>query len=59
MIALFILVAHQVAVQCLGIVCEQVSYPLIKNLIEVGTLELIFEVYGFVEIYVRRDKNKK
>jgi hypothetical protein len=59
MIALFILVANQVAIQCLGTDCQHVDYFLASQLIKAGTLELIFEVVGFIRIYVRRDKNNK
>lgn len=59
LIALFLVVAQQIAIQCIGVDCQQMSYPVVKQLIEVGTLELIFEVYGFIKIYVRRDKNRK
>lgn len=59
MVALFILVANAVAVQCLGINCEQFDYKVALHLIEVGTLEIIFEIRGFVKIYVKNNKNKR
>lgn len=50
---LILLVALSVAVECVDYTCTKVSYEAMKNLVRLGALELIFEVYGFIKIYKR------
>lgn len=57
MIAIFIIVFDMV-IQCLGSDCHQVASLPVKMMIEVGTLELIFEL-GAIRIYAnKRVKDK-
>ncbi len=59
MIALIILVANQIAIQCLGTECSELSYPIVQGLIAAGTIELIYEIRGFIKVYAKKNKIDK
>lgn len=51
MIVFFLLVANQVAIQCIGYDCF--TFP--REALLLIPLELVFEVRGFVKIFKRKD----
>ena len=58
MIHLIILVANSVAVDCIDYACRQVSYDAMRVMIQMGMLELIFEVFSFIRIYRRKENDE-
>jgi hypothetical protein len=55
MATLILIVAQAVAIQCIGYECSRIEYFPTMELIRAGVLELVFEVYGFIKIYRKKE----
>jgi hypothetical protein len=55
---LILIVAQAVAIQCVGYDCIKINYFTAMEVIKLGGLEMIFEVYGFIRIYKKKDKEE-
>ena len=54
-VTLILLIANAVAVQCIGYDCMRIDYFQAVQLAKVGSLELIFEIMGFIRIYRKKE----